>query len=69
MFAFALRLLLGVFVGWALLGALIGPVAALWRRVPASVGIFVWALLGPLAFLLFYTVRGQDFRPHPRYFH
>ena len=53
MFVLVLRTLFGALVAWVLLGALIGIAAALWKRFPVIIGVFVGALLGPLAFLMF----------------
>ena len=55
MFVLVLRTLFGVLVAWVFLGALIGIAAALWKRVPVPGGVFVGALLGPLAFLMFFV--------------
>ena len=55
MIEFVVRAILGAFVGWVALGAVIGIAAALLKRVPVIVGIVIGALLGPLAVVLFYA--------------
>ena len=50
---FVVWTLFGALVGWAVLGALIGIVAALTRKFSVAAGIIGGSLLGPLAFLMF----------------
>ena len=53
MFGLVLRTLFGVLVAWVLLGALIGITAALWKRVTVPGGVFLGAVFGPFALLMF----------------
>lgn len=46
--------LLGALVAWPVLGVLLGTAAALWGGFPVAVGIFLGAILGPMAFVLFF---------------